>query len=564
MAEEKPEQSFIALPSMPEDVRKRLHRQALEKIVQLFNYLNQYLSVGTNLEALKFYIANKDDKGLVWLYPDTSQALRPFLDLDLENNDFQLKVLFAQLDLDIWNFRVKWLKFNVKAQSLYRDECIRQAEDNIKRLAALDKEAKEEARKREEQARKEEYKRNFRLAHKALDTPVHYARKHLEDEEYEKYLISINGAVLAYMEKGEQYKDDSRSADYCYWSWLINYREAREREQIAADQEKERQQVAADFAAREFNTSLSKHIAGLESKLSNKRRDLRSYFTAKIQDTRYIGHSFNYVLGDEDERNFDRSLVSIANDKLKQIIPPDLLEFIEIPSTYYRLYFPLPSISYIFKGVQCLVFNFEVFVAAYAEVLLKPKVKTFGIRSFNLPAEKEGNVLIPLEKPKLLGYFYLILTPEELGSFLPWQPIPLVLLNWLLKGGTEPQGITVSAVSDGTITYKVSKFKEEVTIPDSFASYLRDCGSIDEVLDKGSVNDKIANIVKTELGKLTVERKLSTLEEKVKRKDTKKEQAFELFRQGKGPTSPEVKALGMHKSTRFKYHKQYLALLPAV
>jgi len=74
----------------------------------------------------------------------------------------------------------------------------------------------------------------------------------------------------------------------------------------------------------------------------------------------------------------------------------------------------------------------------------------------------------------------------------------------------------------------------------------------------GIITQKVASIVKSELGELEVEQKNKPSEEKGG--DSKKAKAFQLFGQGKGPSSPEVKALGLHKSTRFKYYNQYMAV----
>ncbi len=143
MPGEKEEQSIIALKFDPEDAWKHLHPEALEKIQLLFNDFNQELSKEVNLKALKLYLANKDNKRLDWLYPDTSQALRPFIDLDLQNNDLQLMVLFEHLDLDILNLRIKWNRLIKEAINLYSDELDRQAKEDDERLAALAKEAEE-------------------------------------------------------------------------------------------------------------------------------------------------------------------------------------------------------------------------------------------------------------------------------------------------------------------------------------------------------------------------------------------------------------------------------------
>lgn len=406
--------------------------------------------------------------------------------------------------------------------------------------------AKEEQRRREEAAeaerRKKEEEERWRAARKAVNPPIDDAKRYLDKPgEYDKFIEAAVKAIEVYQEKGEDYLDDSESYDYRWSCWLIKDRK-----------EVERQQIVAILAAREFNNSLSKHIAELKSKLNNRPRDLQNYFTAKIQDKRYTGHNFDYVLDDEQERGFDATLVRVANDKLKHIIPPDLLEFIEIPSTYYRLYFPLPSISYSFEGIPCLVFLFEIFATAYAEVLLKPKVKKFGICSFNLPAEKEGNVLVPLEESELLGYFHVFLRPEDLDGYVPWETIPLILLKWLLKGGTKPPGITISASLNDSITYKVQKFKEEVDIPDKFATYLKSMGSID-----GLLNEKIGSIVRSELGELKVEREVSPQKDKILRKDTGKAKAFRLFDEGKRPSDHEVKALKIKSQILYRYYQEW-------
>jgi len=408
------------------------------------------------------------------------------------------------------------------------------------------------AEKLEAERRQIEWEEKWDAAYEALNPPDAAARKYLSPEEYQKYKDSIPGAVRVYMGKRKLEIGLNDSFDYRQSLWLINYRKDEERQEINDRKEKERQQIIANLAAREFNNSLSKHIAGLKSKLNNRPRDLRNYFTAGIRDKRYTGHNFDYVLDDEQKRNFDRTLVSIANDKLRQIIPRDLLEFIKILDTYWRLYFPLPSISYSFEGIPCLDFNFDIFVTAHAEVLLKPKVKKFGICSFNLPAEKEGNVLIPLEEPKLLGYFHILLTPEELGGFVRWGTIPLVLLNWLFKGGTKPPGITISEASDDSITYKVKKFKEEVDIPDKFADYLKNIGSIDGLLD-----EKIGSIVRSELSEFKVEQEVSPQKDKIERKDTGKARAFRLFDEGKRPSDREVKSLKIKSKILYRYYQEW-------
>ena len=141
-----------------------------------------------------------------------------------------------------------------------------------------------------------------------------------------------------------------------------------------------------------------------------------------------------------------------------------------------------------------------------------------------------------------------------------WQSIPLVLLKGLLNGEAKPAGVAISAASDTAVTYGIPRFKGEVTIPDSFAGYLRSVGGIDAMVSMGIINEKVGSIVKSELGEVKIEHEASPLEDRIKRKDTKKARAFQFFSEGNGPSSPEVKTLGLHKSTRFKYYNQYRAV----
>ncbi len=422
---------------------------------------------------------------------------------------------------------------------------------NMIGLKSLIKKAyKARAEKLEAERKEREDSERWCAAYIAIKPPNDDAKKYLNDKDYEKFERATWKAVDVYMEKGEDYLDDSGTFDYRQCLWKINYRK-----------ERERQQKAADFTAREFNNSLSKHIAELKSKLSNKPRDLQNYFTAKIQDKRYTGHNFNDVLDNEQKRVFDATLVRVANDKLKQIIPPDLLEFIQIPSTYYRFYFPLPLIEeYRNEGVPCLDFCFEIFATAYGRVLLTPKEKKFGICRFNLPAKKEGNVLVPLEEPKLLGYFYVFLRPEELGGYVPFEAIPLFFFNWLLKGGAKPAGVTISAASDGIITYKIAKFKEEVTIPDKFAACLKSIGSFDDLLNMGWVIETVANIARSQIGELKVEQEVSPQKDKIERKDTGKARVFRLFDEGKRPSDREVKATKIKSQILYRYYQEWKRL----
>ncbi len=149
-------------------------------------------------KALQFYITNKDNKGLNWLYAYSGGALSPFIDLDLQNNDPQFMVLFKQLDVDITKIQLKWHKLMEKALDLYRDELNRQAEENEERLAALAKEEEERQAKELEEQRKRAKKKKIDEAYDTLGKPfIADAKSYLPSKEFDEFNEALEGAVEA-------------------------------------------------------------------------------------------------------------------------------------------------------------------------------------------------------------------------------------------------------------------------------------------------------------------------------------------------------------------------------
>ena len=430
-----------------------------------------------------------------------------------------------------------------------REEQRNQEEERKRKVEEGQRERYEEDKRSREQAeaerRKKEDEERWWAAYKGLNIPTDDAFKYLKTEEHEKFLDSILEAVDAYLARGKCDILDRRANDYLAWIRVINNR-----------RKKEQEKITANSAAQEYNQHLNKEIARLRSVLYPSKKDLNAWLKKKVRDKRYTGHNFDYILSPEEKDSFDGTLVSIANKKLEQLIPNDLRQFIDIPSQYYRIYFPLPSTNYSFEGIACLDFCFDIFATAYAEIWLKPVQKTFSGYAFNLPVMEGGSGSAPLEKPKFLGYYYLVLTPKDLGGYVPWQSIPLVLLGGLLNGETKPAGVTISAASDSVITYKIPKFKEEAAIPDSFARYLRGIGTIEEMVARGIITEKVASIVKSELG----EQKASPLDN-MKSRNSKKAKAFQLFSEGKRPSDSEVKTLGIKPESAYRYYQQWKKLV---
>jgi len=373
------------------------------------------------------------------------------------------------------------------------------------------------------------------------------ASEYLKPEEHKKFTQSISRAIDAFLDNPELYLSDERVYDYRQWCGEIRSR-----------REAKKLKIAAKTKAQEYNAYLNKEIARLKAVLCPSKKDHESYFRKEVKDRRYTGQSFTQFLSKEEEQYFDKTIVDIGRKKLDDIVSSDSRQFID--EKCWRSYFLLPSAEYSLMGVPCLDFMFDVFAIVEIRVWLKPGQKTFHSYIFDLPVREENGYSVLLREPELRSYHYLMLTPEDLGGYSFWQSIPLALLRGLLSGQTRPNGTTISAASDSMITYKIPKFKEEVTIPDSFAGYLKNIGNIDQMVSMGIITEKIASVAKNEVGEPKATDRALSLEGDSVRKDSKKAKAFELFSQGKRPSSTEVKTLGLHKSTRFKYYNQYLSV----
>jgi len=222
-----------------------------------------------------------------------------------------------------------------------------------------------------------------------------------------------------------------------------------------------------------------------------------------------MGENFSQFLSSEEEKAFDNTLVSATSRKLDNLVSNDFRQFID--GKYLRSYFLFPSVEYSLDGTPCFDFMFEVFAVVEIRVSLKLGKKTFGGYPFNLPWREEKGYSVVLKEPELLGYHYFVLAPEDLGGYTFWQSIPLVLIQGLMNGDAEPAGTTILKASESETTYRIKGFEDEVTIPDSFISCLKEVGGIDQMASMGIISEKVANIVKSKLGQLGAERNTEPL-----------------------------------------------------
>lgn len=475
MAEEKGGQPVITLKFVPEDAWKHLHPQAHEKIQLLFNHFNQELSKEIRLKALKFYLANKDDKGLDWLYTDTSQALRPFFDLDLQNNDPQLMVLFVRLDLDIANIQVKWHHLMEKALDLYFDELNRQAEENEKRLTALAKEAEERQTKELEEQRKKAREKKNDAAYDTLGkTFIADAERYLSEEDLDKFYKALEGAVDVFIETDGKYDWDDLPFDYRYQVKLIYHLKALEQKKLDAG-----------LQAAAYNVFINDQLKVLKRQLYSKKQTAGRFFP-KETPSKWLALPLASI--DETERGnlFDHVQYELGK-VIERLAPRELSQFLRWGKNnvvqYYRF---MPVASYCFTGTGCLDFRLKVGVVAEAELFIKPKTLCFNkIKDFTLPFNITGQISLGF----LYRYFPPISVPE-----LQWQTIPLKVILALMEGNITAQGFPLLYLNDEFATYKVNK--DKVTLPQIFIDWLK--GMNFQKLHKlDIINKKTLQIIET-------------------------------------------------------------------
>ncbi len=524
----------------PED-EKRLHPEALK----WFNDRRADIKTWVPLEDL-----NDDDLN-AFLSPDEkveflkekyglTKALYTCLDMNSnpqQGTESNIVTGFTLLSFQA-NLLVPMNRIGLLLKKIYqrKEDKARQEQRERDQRERLNREKAEAKRKRAEA----EVRRN--AAFKAINPPLSEASKYLKPDEYKKFERSISEAIDAFFDNPESYLNDKRVYNYRRWC-----------REISSKRETEELIVSAKSEAQEYNSRLSKEIRRLRSTLCPNKKDHASYFQKEIRDHRYKGQSLAQLLSNDQKQVFDKVVFDLSQKKLDEIVSSDFRQFIEMKCC--RSYFLLPSAEYSFQGVQCLDFIFEVFAVVEIAAWIKPKEKTFGGYVFDLPEMEEKYYSFILREPKLLGYYYTVLLPEDLEGYIFWQSIPLVLLRGLLAGEAKPSGTKILAASDGVITYKVPKFKGEVNIPDDLAGYLRNVGIFDNMVSMGIMTQKVAGIVKSESAEPKVEEKAPPLEERGR--DSKKARAFQLFGQCKRPSDPKVKSLGIKPRTAYRYYQQW-------
>jgi len=148
----------------------------------------------------------------------------------------------ATIGLTVLRFKVESLspihKIGLLLKNVYEHKVAKAKEEQTKREEEERKrqeQAQAEKKRREEEAeaerREKEEEERWRAARKAVNPPIDDAKRYLDKPgEYDKFIEAAREAIEVYMEKREDYLDDSRTFDYRTSLWKINYRKEEERQ----------------------------------------------------------------------------------------------------------------------------------------------------------------------------------------------------------------------------------------------------------------------------------------------------------------------------------------------
>lgn len=393
---------------------------------------------------------------------------------------------------------------------------------------AREKERKQQEKAEEERKKKEDSER-WCAAYIAIKPPMDDAKKYLNNEEYDKFEKATWEAIEVYLEKREDYLNNSRAFDYRQYLRKINYR--KEEEQIRND---------AQAQAQAFEDRLDQGLKEIERKLSLKKEDPAVIFKrwcSNNGENRYLGEPFTDILASEDRKNrkWKQGYIPVAEEKLQKSIPGELRDFILTKPT--AAFFLLPSANYSYRGVPCLDFYFAVFAVVTITVLAQPGAKVFNGYKFNF--------LTNLQEPELLGFYQIIITPNE-PYF--WQSIPISTIHALIDGNLQPPGTTVLQRTEQLTVYEVKKFEADTCeIPISFERYCRNLGSVEKMKEVQIIKERTAEMLEL----------LRPISIKSSESKSKKAKAFELFGEGKRPSDSEVKSLGIKPNSAYRYYQDW-------
>jgi hypothetical protein len=318
-------------------------------------------------------------------------------------------------------------------------------------------------------------------------------------QQHQRVLGALVEEIERYEAKGEPYLEALRKGERLTWDERDYLRgidrliRAIEREALfylepiykaREAQQEERQRALAESEAKEWVSYLAAQISSLQSELREAPPDVDSLFT-KESGVAFFMRSHNALeeIGALVKEWIDSVLASFP--RIESAISYDY------SARYFQV---LCQARYVLKnGVPSLVFSLETHCVVVASV-----------RTNNCRLESQFH-----------GYSYIHSIPAEPLGYLcehfsglrhnDWQTIPLVLIQGILNGNAEVEGVELlqRGTGEARTIYGVKNFKETITIPDSFADWLRRAcatkGLAKGLLSCGVIDEKVAEILQRKI-----------------------------------------------------------------
>jgi len=360
-----------------------------------------------------------------------------------------------------------------------REEKRREEEKERQEAAKAEEERRKKEEKAEAQRKKKESEQKWHEGFKVLGEDLWDAAEHyLDKRECDKFRNAVIEAIELHVKTGGKYEE---------WELPFEYRWYRDN--IKSKKAKEQVKVDAENQAARFNQGLNHFTEKLKASLSSKQNTAK-YFN---KDIRLPTGDLYECLSPEQQDKLMDIVRKVAEPRLQQLIPEAYRDFVPWENFHYYRFHPVAD--YVFDGVPCLAFSFEVEAVVESEIQLIPGQRAFRGYLFNIHAviTSEG-CRTALQKPKLLGYLYQHLSLVELPLMF-WQTIPLNLLEGLMHGEIVPQGTKVIEASEVEITYEVKGFDDLVTIPAVFRAWLGEMQGFEGMVTAGVISNQTARII---------------------------------------------------------------------
>lgn len=257
-------------------------------------------------------------------------------------------------------------------------------------------------------------------------------------------------------------------------------------------QEEKRKAALAQKEAEEWGLEVNAELERLTDRLTET-LDVNSFF-AKESEAGFFFRSS----ADSDVRDFVDGYVGEWIDSFLSPFPNVRAAVThEYTSHYFQV---LSQARYVLQDKEpCLTFSSETQYVMVARLAIG-----------DIPLEKQFygyRYTLPMETCQL-GYFFEWFPALDNND---WQTVPLRLLQGIVDGNTEVEGVEVLRRGKGetATVFKVRNFREDMTIPDAFAAWLSHLcepkGLAAGLLADGLIDKNIARII---------EKKLSILNDK--------------------------------------------------